>query len=283
MFDVNNEENFGGDITQEEGGTEEQFTTAQEDSEGQTDESNPTEGAEGTVNPKAQTDEENSKYAAARRQAEAEKKDLEIKYKREKELIKTYGAKYECYSDEDVQQKYGANGINNLEDLAKEVDRQAYIEKTGIDPTEIDKRVEEKMKNDPAYKEFQRARDESIFMKQIDSLVVDFPDLKGIVKSIPDLKNLPNSEEIINLVDKRGLTISDAYYLANKKDIVSGKSASAIQAAINNIKSKDHMKPTAGAGSPTSTVKIPPETMKMYKSWFPNWTEELIKKHYANQ
>lgn len=68
----------------------------------------------------AQDKEENARYAAARREAEAAKAAAEERaaaLERENSIAKKYGKDYGVFSDADISREYGHLGINSLEDM----------------------------------------------------------------------------------------------------------------------------------------------------------------------
>lgn len=85
------------------------------------------------------------------------------------------------------------------------------------------------------------------------------------IKSFQDLVNSENYPEISRYVRERGLSIRDAYRLANFDKITAQRTAAAKQSAINDINNKNHMQ---SIGNPigTGSAIVPPRTLEMYRS-----------------
>ena len=211
-----------------------------------------------------QSADENAKYAAARRQAETEKKALEERYN-------TFA------------KKYGFNTYDEMERAQQEAEaqaqRQKYIEQTGVDPEALKPIIDNVLANHPALKAAQTEQANARINNAISELHKDFPELKDTVKTSEDVDKLPNAKKIAEYL-KKGNSLSDSYKLANWSDIQSGKAAAAKQAALNSINSKNHIQPT-GAAAEVNDINVPPEVENYYHRFFPKWTEEQIKKHYA--
>lgn len=89
--------------------------------------------------------------------------------------------------------------------------------------------------------------------------------------SYKDIANLDNSDDIYNFMEK-GLTVSQAYIIANKDSIINKAAKETKQETINNIAGRSHMSANgAGTGNADKVVQIsdmPPETYNMYKRLF---------------
>ena len=77
---------------------------------------------------------------------------------------------------------------------------------------------------------------------------------------------------------QQGLGLEDAYYLANRAEIESKKTAAAKQAAINQTRSKGHL--DSGAGGAANAVVVPPEEVELYRAMMPGATDEEIRKDW---
>lgn len=209
-----------------------------------------------------QTNDDNAKYAAARRSAENETKQLRD-------------------ANENLAKDLGYSSYKEFQDAVKaqkeESQRQNYINQYGVDPTAIKPIFEEFKKNDP---DFIRMRDsENNLVKNTAAMDLNkaFPDLN--VKSWDDVEKLPKWNEIRDSVLK-GNDLVSAYKLAHFDDIVSGKQAAGKQAALNQINSKNHVQPT-GAAAEVKDVNISDGEMKVWKSMFPKWNEDKIRDYVS--
>ena len=104
----------------------------------------------------------------------------------------------------------------------------------------------------------------------IDALNKEYPSCN--IKTIADIKD-PAMVDYI----RKGLTVSDAYYLTHRQEIAKSQQAAAKQAVINQTVGKAHLKTTAGTAAEDSGVTE--EMIAEFKPFFPNATrKELIQK-----
>ena len=76
---------------------------------------------------------------------------------------------------------------------------------------------------------------------------------------------------------RKGLNVSDAYYLTHRKEIAEKQQAAAKQAVINQAQGKAHLKTTTGGAS--DEVSVSEEMIQAFMPYYPNATrEELIQK-----
>lgn len=216
---------------------------------------------------KVQGKEDNDKYASARRESEAKVKALEEK---NNAFAKKFG-----YASFEAMEKA-------QDEADKETKQQEFMEKYGVDADTAKAMYEDMKKDDPEYQSAKQISIEKKYSTAISELHEDFPDLKDIVKTIEDTEHLPNVELIKKYIAK-GNTLAEAYFLANKKDIMAGKSEAMKQQALNSINSKNHLKGTGNQNVKVSDVKVPAETMAYYKQWFPTWTDKQIRDDYSKQ
>jgi hypothetical protein len=182
-------------------------------------------------------------------------------------------------ADKWAKDNYGHLGVNNWEEyqtaLAEDQKRKEY-EDQGIDYDAVRKIAKEEAENHPDVKKAQAIEQRHAVNGEIRALKVAYPDVD--IKEVDDLSDLsavleklPNWDEIAKKVNK-GYELKDAFELANRDMIVGKSSAAAAQAARNNARSKDHLKPS-GSNVADDATMIDPDTMAMFKSMFPNKTE----------
>ena len=148
-----------------------------------------------------QSPEENSKFA-------------EVRKKAEKDAI-----------DKFISDQYGeSHGIHTKADYDKAIAKQKETElleslKDGeVDPNDVYAQLKE---NDPDYQELKKSREATYVKSQLEELNSDLNDL-GIdenITSLDDIAKLDNSDNVIKYVEK-GMTLSEAYFLANKQSII---------------------------------------------------------------
>lgn len=162
-----------------------------------------------------QTQDENAKF-----------KEQRLKY--ENEMQKAIDAQYEKL----FGQEYGIKTKAEYDKLVSEYEaqqrQQEYIDK-GIDPEDIKSLLEDLKKDDPDFQELSRLRKEANANKAIADFSAEFPDAG--VTSLDDLDKLPNIDKVTEYVS-RGMSLNEAYKLANYNDLVSGKTKSAEQETI---------------------------------------------------
>ena len=80
-----------------------------------------------------------------------------------------------------------------------------------------------------------------------------------------------------------GLSLADAYKLANFDDLMAGKSASAKQAALNNMNGTAHLNQTDGVtDNNDNEVEIPTNELEQWKRAFPHASAKELRKKYNN-
>ena len=170
-----------------------------------------------------QSKEDNAKFAEMRRKNEQAVKDAGTK------AIDKY-----------ISDQYGkSHGIHTKADYDKAMAEQKKLElEESVRNGDVDpKDAYEQMKaNDPEYQQMKKSRRESYVNTQLSELNTD---LKGFgldieVNSLDDLVKLPNSEQVIKYVDN-GNTLAEAYFLANKQDIINQNTTKIQQDTINKI------------------------------------------------
>ena len=67
--------------------------------------------------------------------------------------------------------------------------------------------------------------------------------------------------------------------LANKDEVFQKREKAAKQAAYNSMNGKSHLQSTP-PGPDTDDVRIPAETLRTYRAWFPDWSDKKIREHY---
>ena len=213
-----------------------------------------------------QSKEDNAKYAAIRRKAEADA---------QKAVDDTFAAS-------GLTNPYTGKPILNkadFEEYAKAVSKEkvdGILDKTGMTEDEFKQMVDEL----PDVKAAKKAKADYERQQQkitLDAQMAEVTKLNPDIKSVADLQKLDSYQTIYQYV-LRGLSIPDAYKLANF-DSLSGKtSAAAKQAAINAKAGKDHLTQTASRGEGAQSV--PADVAEMYRAFNPKATEAEILAHY---
>jgi len=225
-----------------------------------------------------QTPEQNAAFAELRRSKEAAERkaaQLEAQRQRDIEVARKYGKDYGIYSDDDVAAKYGqSHGLKTVAEFEEALQREEYQAK-GIDPDMIKKIIDDH----PA---IQRAREqEQAFMKAQEEnfLVNNFNELTKEYPEITKPEDVPADVWKKWQSGKTGLSLVEAYYVANRKAISAKQVDAAKQATLNNLQGKSHIKGN-GSGTEVDTTSIPDDVLEMYKKFNPGKTLDEYKKHY---
>lgn len=151
-----------------------------------------------------QSPEENAKF-----------KEIRLKYEREKqeaidkEYSQMYGEQYGIHTKADYEKAIRAQ---------KEAEMLEQLREQEVDPKEIYKALKE---NDPDYQELQKIKAESYTQNQLKELNDELKelDIDLQIKSLDDIASLDNADKIVDHI-KAGKTLSEAYFLANKKQLI---------------------------------------------------------------
>lgn len=93
------------------------------------------------------------------------------------------------------------------------------------------------------------------------------------VKSLADLRTQPEFSHFDKLV-KSGMTISDAYKLACFDRLGRQQAAAARQAAINDVRAKEHLAPVGGGQA--AEDGLTDEIIRNYRQYNSRWTRAQI-------
>ena len=245
------------------------------------------DGGEGK--PAGQSAEENSRYAAARRKAEAER-DLAVQKAREEVRIEMQKQLDESIAKIGMQNPYTKKPIVSMADLAEyqqklDVDKKSRIAKrAGMTEGEFDKYVEELPVVKSAKEQMARAEEaqKAAAAKEaeaeINRQIAEIGEMDPSIKSIDDLRKMTNYQDFYALV-KRGNTLTDAYKLVNFERLTSSSAAQAKQAALNQVASKAHLDRTVTRGA--GAVQVPADVIAEYRMFNPDATDAEIRAHWA--
>ena len=237
----------------------------------------------------AQSAEENSKYAAARRKAEAER-DLAVQKAREEtraamqaeltESIKALGLK-NPYTKEPIVDKAGLDAYRQQFELDK---KSRFAKKAGMNDTEFQQfvndlpEVKEARAKAEAAEEAQKAVQAERAKAEIERQLGEIREMDPAISSLEDLTKMENYQKFYDLV-KRGNTLTDAYRLANFEKLTSQQTEQAKQAALNRVNSKSHLDRTTTRGA--GAVTVPADIIAQYREFNPDATMEEIRAHWA--
>lgn len=249
---------------------------ATEDSSTSTEGEGTTENTE-TEPSNVQSDEDNAKFAAARRRAEAEFNQ------KQQALDAEFARRFEGYENPITHEP-----IRNQKDYFAALDaqeklaRDKELEDKGIDPKVFEDMVNRQVNNNPIVQQAQEVLNHAR-QSQLENTIAEglreISTLDPNIKTIDDILNLPNAQQIIGYTKQ--LSLVDAYKLANFDSLMQGKVAGAKQAALNNINGTSHLNQTDNiATADNGEVEIPQSELAQWKKAFPHATHAELRKKY---
>lgn len=237
----------------------------------------PGEGEDPDGDQGGQSKEDNARFAAARRKAEQERDAAIAKAQQEAQqqmdaLVAGLGLK-DPKTGEDIKTK---QQYDRYLAAKAEEDREKLQKRAGISKEEWDGMIQ----NLPEVQKARAAQAEANAQRSRAALDADMKAVEQLdptVKSLQDLQAREDFGEILKKV-QGGLNLVDAFKVVTYEQQAQKRSAAAKQAAINNQRSKDHLRKTAERGSGGSYV--PKDVQQMYRQMMPGITDAEISKHY---
>ena len=205
-----------------------------------------------------QSAEENAKYAAIRREAE-QKAAAKAK---DEMIAEMYGESHGIYTYADYQKALAEQEA--AEQKAK------FQEENGFDPDVIKPVVEQMLKSDPRYQRLEQMEKEANISTAVSEFAKEFPDLG--IKSFDDIAKLPGIDKMTEYVN-RGLSLNEAYKLANYGDTVSKAAQTAQQETIKKITAN-------GESSPGSLSNVAEDDSLFTEEEIEKMSEAEINKHW---
>ena len=239
-------------------------------------ESHVEEGAETEQKPSdesshhVQTDEENARYAAMRRKAEA---DAEKRMNAELDKsIASLG----------LTDPYTNKPITNHAEMQAyrqrfvEEQRKEMQEKAGMSPEDY-KRFVDSLPEVQAGKAAQQKVMDLEIRAKIDSQMREIQMISPEIKSMEDLSKLDNFDKLYDMVCK-GYELADAYKVLNYDRLTAKAAEAAKQQALNSIGGKNHLQPVTPRGQ--GAVPVPADVVAEYRALMPEATDAEIQAHY---
>lgn len=243
----------------------------------------------GTPGKTAQSKEDNARFAAARRKAEAER-DAAIKKAEEDAKAYAENAVADILKTAKLTDPYTGQPIRTkaefdayAEKLRKE-QRETMMQQSGMTEEEYEafiashpKVLEAAKATEAANAVLNRARAKEA-QEKIQAQLEEISALNPAIHSIEDLTKLDTYPEIYEKV-KKGYSIADAYKLTNLADIEARAAEKARQETRNLVQSKGHLERTITRG--TGAADVPADVKAEYRMLVPGATDEEIQKHYT--
>lgn len=234
----------------------------------------------------------NSVWAAARHRAEAE-----AKQKYDRMFAEQFGNFTNPQTGTPIQgvEDYLAAIKSQQETRAREM-RDSAIEQAarGMDPqaaaafrnamNAYQQQTEQELRT---LRNAQEAQQRQYLQQQEEQNILnhDIPEIGKINPAIKDMQSLMNdaagAAAVQACMKVPGLNLVDAYKAAAFDTMMGTKADGARQAAINQMRGKEHLSPMGkGAGRPSGGVDIPANMLETWKAMFPNDTPEKLRKRY---
>ena len=170
----------------------------------------------------------------------------------------------------------------------RQAQRTAQLQSAGIDPDTVRGMVDEAVRPLRAQVQRQelaamREMARSVDTRAQESIrqgVATVRQLYGAeVSSVEDIGAMPTGQQFNQYIQK-GLTIEEAYYMANRREIDAKRLGAARQAGINRANGKGHL---AGVGTAAGQGAYQPtaEEKAAYREFMPDATDAEIAKAYA--
>ena len=235
---------------------------------------------------------EGAEVAAAETKTEEDSRFANVRRKAEEEARLKYESQYRQIND-DVKRLFGGyknpetgKAIETMADYLEAYEaqqrlaQQEELRQKGIDPNMLN----EIINNSPVVRQAQAAMEQQIKSESERKLAEDLKELGKIdpsIKSTEDLLNHPSYPQIYEYVSKHGLSLPDAYKLANYSTLNARQEAAVKQAAINQVKGKNHLETTGkGVADGDNLVDVPESTLREYRKFYPDLTDHELKVKY---
>lgn len=235
-----------------------------------------------------QTPEQNAKFAAARRKAEAER-DAAIAKARQDAQAEAQRTIDEAFRNSGLSNPYTKKPITSKAEYDEyrtrlEADRKArLLKKSGMSDDEFREFVQglpevKQAKEAQAAAETaaRQAREQQAKLK-VEEQLKEISALDPSIQELKDLAKMETYPKFYELV-KRGNTLTDAFKLANYEALTGRAAAASRQAAINSAQGKQHLSPTTQRGA--GAVSVPADVKAEYLAFNPDATDAEIQQHY---
>lgn len=178
--------------------------------------SEPAEVAPVATEKPVQSPEENAKFKEVRTKAAQEAQD--------KLIAEMYGESHGLYTKADYDKAVREQ---------KEAAMLEQMKSDEVDPKEIYKALRE---NDPEYQELSKMKAEIYTQNQLKELNAELKelDLDVQINTLDDIASLDNADKIIKHIES-GKTLSEAYFLANKGELIKKEAEKVRQDTIKKI------------------------------------------------
>lgn len=229
---------------------------------------------EEVTDPQFDTDRANAAFASMRRELEAARRQ-------QAEIDSLYARQYGGYANPETGQPI-TSARDYFEAMAAQERMQvrAQLQENNIDPKVIDSMIA----NSPAVREARAVTAELNSIRASQMMNDDFKKVLSLdttMSSEDDIVNDPSYDTVVGYVQSHpGVRFDEAYKLINFDRLANSKGTAAKQAAINEIKGKNHLSTGAAVNINSTAEDIPESLLETYKESFPGRSLKELKALY---
>lgn len=225
-----------------------------------------------------QSAEDNAKFAAMRRRAEAE---AQQKFAAQQAALdRQYASMFGNYKNPETGAPIrSARDYFEAMQAQQKMDAKSQLERVGVDPNLIDQAVN----NSPAVQyansviaQQEQAQAQSMISEDVEAIRAIDP----TIKSAEDIAMLDTYPQILDLVQNTKMRLSDAYKIVNFDRLVANQRQAGQQSAINQARSKNHLNAAAGISGSVDGEDIPTGELAEWKEWFPDKSPKELRALY---
>lgn len=159
-------------------------------------------------------------------------------------------------------------------DAQQKLQTEEQLKQNGIDPNILSQMIA----MNPAVRRAEEAIAQAERQNVERQILEDVTSLSEMDASIKTLEDVP--PEVIQKAMSTGMNLVDAYKIVNYGKVSTANREAIQQAAINQMKGKQHMTPVNGISTPDTGVDIPTSELSMWKDMFPDKSMSELKKLY---
>lgn len=232
-----------------------------------------------------QSPEERSRYAAARRKAEAER-DAAIEKARQEAKEEAQRTIDEAFKQSGLTNPYTKKPITSKAEYDEYLAQRDQEKKARVirNSKMTEQEFQEFIAELPEVKEAKRTAEEATRAAReqqakaaMEEQMKEISALDPSIKEVADLTKMETYPQFYEYV-KKGNNFIEAFKLANFDTLNRNTAAASRQAAINNAKSKAHLSATTTRGA--GAAPVPADVREMYLAFNPGATDAEIQAHY---
>ncbi len=240
----------------------------------ETPDDDPGEGGEGGENepaPAAPAIDQNAIYAQARRAADRRMNELDSR------VASRFG---NMRNPETGQPIRTTQDYFDALDAQERMNARREVQRRGVDPGLIDRMIA----NNPVIRQAQQViRDNTLRQgeMELENQIQQISSFDPSVKSLDDIVKMPTFP-VFDAYVRQGLSITDAYRLANFDSLAQRDAAANRQAAINSVRGKSHLAPIGGVAGEAGKqlVDIPQNERYLWEEAYPDLSYKELKEKY---